>query len=199
MPWAAIKNIACASTAGKNFKIMMTLQEKYKSEVLPRMMAEFKYKNPMAVPKIEKVVVNVGVGRIRDEKVHDTIQKSLALIVGQKMAPRPAKTAISAFKTRRGLIIGYSATLHGKRMYDFLERLIHVALPRTRDFQGIAEKSFDGKGNLTLGIKEHIVFPEMIGEDVRSIFGFEATVVTTARSRKEGLSLLKHLGFPIKS
>ena len=163
------------------------------------MMAEFKYKNPMAVPKIEKVVVNVGVGRIRDEKVHDTIQKSLSLIVGQKIAPRPAKLAISAFKTRQGLIIGYAATLRGKRMYDFLERLIHVALPRQRDFQGITEKSFDGKGNLTIGIKEHIVFPEMIGEDVRSIFGFEVTVVTSGRSRKENISLLKHLGFPIKS
>lgn len=178
---------------------MMTLQEKYKSEVLPRMMAEFKYKNPMAVPKIEKVVVNVGVGRVRDEKVHSTIQKSLSMIVGQKMAPRPAKIAVSAFKTRKGLIIGYAATLHGKRMYDFLERLIHIALPRQRDFQGIPEKSFDGKGNLTIGVKEHIVFPEMIGEDVRSIFGFEATVVTTAHSRKEGISLLKHLGFPIRS
>ena len=163
------------------------------------MMAEFKYKNPMAVPKIEKVVVNVGVGRIRDEKVHDIIQKSLSLIVGQKIAPRPAKLAISAFKTRQGLIIGYAATLRGKRMYDFLERLIHVALPRQRDFQGITEKSFDGKGNLTLGIKEHIVFPEMIGEDVRSIFGFEVTVVTSGRSRKESIALLKHLGFPIKS
>lgn len=177
----------------------MTLQEKYKKEVLPRMMAEFKYKNPMAVPKIEKVVVNVGVGRIRDEKGQEAIQKALTLIVGQKVAPRPARTAISAFKTRRGLIIGYAATLRGKRMYDFLERLIHIALPRQRDFQGISEKSFDQRGNLTLGIKEHIVFPEMLGEDMRSIFGFEVTVVTTSHSRKEGIFLLKYLGFPVKS
>ncbi len=178
---------------------MMSLQEKYQKEVLARMTADFKYKSPMAVPKIEKVVVNVGVGRIRDDKVTQTIQKTLASIVGQKLAPRPAKTAIAAFKTRTGLIIGYSATLRGKRMYDFLERLIRIALPRQRDFQGLSEKSFDGKGNLTIGIKEHIVFPEMIGEDVRSIFGFEITVVNNANSRKEGLALLKYLGFPIKS
>ena len=176
----------------------MTLQEKYKKEVLARMIAEFKYKNPMAVPKIEKAVVNIGVGRIRDEKTLEVIQKALSMIVGQKTAPRPAKLAISAFKTRQGLIIGYAATLRGKRMYDFLERLIHIALPRQRDFQGIPEKSFDGRGNLTIGIKEHIVFPEMIGEDVRSIFGFEVTVVTSGRSQKESMALLKYLGFPIR-
>jgi large subunit ribosomal protein L5 len=178
---------------------MMTLREKYAKEVLPRMMAAFKYKSPMAVPRIEKVVVNVGVGRIRDEKAHAAIQKALSLITGQKAAPRPAKTAISAFKTRRGLIIGYAVTLRGRRMYDFLARLIHVALPRQRDFQGIPEKSFDGRGNLTIGIKEHIVFPEMIGEDYHSLFGLEVTVVTTAKKREEGIELLRLMGFPIRT
>lgn len=177
---------------------MTTLKEKYQEEVVPKMMKEFAYSSPMAVPRIEKVVVNIGVGRIRDEKSHETMTKALALITGQKPSPRPARVAISAFKTRKGLVIGYATTLRGKRMYDFLERLIKIALPRTRDFQGIGEKSFDGRGNLTIGVKEHIVFPEMIGEDVRSIFGFEVTVVTTARKRKEGIALLKAMGFPIR-
>ena len=162
------------------------------------MRAKFGYKNVMAVPKIEKVVVNSGVGRIRDEKQHEEIRKFLALITGQKPAPRPAKQAIAAFKTRQGLIIGYQVTLRGKRMYDFLSRLINVALPRTRDFRGLEEKSFDERGNLTVGIKEHIVFPEMIGEDYRFLFGFEITVVTTAKKREEGVELLKLVGFPIK-
>ena len=144
------------------------------------------------------MVVNSGVGRIRDEKQHEEIRKFLALITGQKPAPRPAKQAIAAFKTRQGLIIGYQVTLRGKRMYDFLSRLINVALPRTRDFRGLEEKSFDERGNLTVGIKEHIVFPEMIGEDYRFLFGFEITVVTTAKKREEGVELLKLVGFPIK-
>src|SRR3989338_4471966 len=127
---------------------MSTLQEKYKKEVIPAMRAKFGYKNVMAVPKIEKVVVNSGVGRIRDEKQHEEIRKFLTLITGQKPAPRPAKQAIAAFKTRQGLIIGYQVTLRGKRMYDFLSRMINVALPRTRDFRGLEEKSFDGRGNL---------------------------------------------------
>ena len=177
---------------------MTTLKEKYHKEAVPKMMKEFGYKSPMAVPRIEKVVVNIGVGRIRDEKSHETIVKALSLITGQKPSPRAARVAISAFKTRKGLVIGYAVTLRGKRMYDFLERLINIALPRTRDFQGIDEKSFDGRGNLTIGVKEHIVFPEMIGEDVRSIFGFEVTVVTTANKRKEGIMLLRHVGFPVK-
>lgn len=177
---------------------MSSFSAKYKKEVVPKMMKEFGYKSPMAVPRIEKVVVNIGVGRIRDEKSHETIVKALSLITGQKPSPRAARVAIAAFKTRKGLVIGYAATLRGKRMYDFLERLINIAFPRTRDFQGIDEKSFDGRGNLTIGVKEHIVFPEMIGEDVRSIFGFEVTVVTTANKRKEGIMLLRHMGFPVK-
>lgn len=177
----------------------ISLQTKYKKEVVPGLMKEFEKKNPMAVPRIEKVVVNVGVGRIRDEKQLEAIRNSLALIVGQKVAPRPARVAISAFKTRKGLIIGYTATLRGRRMYDFLDRLVNIGLPRTRDFQGVQEKSFDQKGNLTIGVKEHIVFPEMIGEDIRQIFGFEVTVVTNAPKRNEGIALLRAMGFPIKA
>ena len=177
---------------------MSSLQEKYKREVVPAMREKFGYKNIMAVPKIEKMVVNAGVGRIRDEKQHEEIQKYLALLTGQKPTPRPAKKAIASFKTRRGLVIGYQVTLRGKRMYDFLSRLITVALPRTRDFRGIDPKSFDPLGNLTVGIKEHIVFPEIIGEDYRFLFGLEVTIVTTAKKREEGVELLRLLGFPIK-
>lgn len=177
---------------------MLNLQDKYQKEVVPAMQAKFGYKNVMAIPKIEKVVVNCGVGRLREEKQREEVEKYLALITGQKIAPRPAKKAIAAFKTRKGLVIGYQVTLRGKRMYDFLSRLINVALPRMRDFQGIGEKSFDSRGNLTVGVKEHIVFPEMIGEDYRFLFGLEATVVTTAKRREEGIELLRLTGFPIK-
>lgn len=177
---------------------MAYLQEKYNKEAVPAMQAKFGYKNSMAVPKIEKVVINVGVGRFREEKERQDIEKYLALITGQKAAPRPARQAIAAFKTRKGLIIGYQVTLRGKRMHDFLSRLINIALPRTRDFQGLDSKAFDQKGNLTIGIKENIVFPEMIGEDYRFLFGLEVTVVTTARTKAEGMELLKLMGFPLK-
>jgi large subunit ribosomal protein L5 len=177
---------------------MLSLQEKYKKEVIPALRDKFGYKNVMSVPKIEKVVVNTGVGKIRDEKQREEIREYLALLAGQKPAPRQARKAIASFKTREGLIIGYQITLRGTRMYDFISRLIGIALPRTRDFRGIDSKSFDEKGNLTIGIKEHIVFPEMIGEDYRFLFGLEVTVVTTAKNKEVGIELLKLLGFPIK-
>jgi len=178
---------------------MATLQEKYKKEVIPALQAKFGYKNTMAVPRLIKVVVNVGVGRLRDEKERQEVEKYLALITGQKVSPRPAKQAIAAFKTRKGLIIGYQVTLRGRRMYDFIYRLVGVALPRTRDFQGLDAKSFDPNGNLTIGVKEHIVFPEMIGEDYRFLFGLAVTVVTNVKRREEGVALLKLMGFPIKT
>ena len=178
---------------------MMDLKQHYQKKASPEMIKKFGYKNPMAVPRIEKVVVNIGVGKMRDEKDRIEAEKYAALIVGQKMSARPAKKAIAAFKTRKGLVIGYRATLRGSRMYDFLSRMIHAALPRTRDFKGLEEKSFDRSGNLTVGIKEHIVFPEMIGDDYRFLFGLEATVVTTAKKREEGIALLKLMGFPIKT
>jgi len=176
----------------------MDLKERYKKEVIPAMRAKFGYKNVMAVPKIEKVVVNCGVGRLREEKQREEIEKYLGFITGQKPAPRPGKKAIAAFKTRKGMVIGYQITLRGRRMYDFLSRLIAIAFPRTRDFQGLGDTSFDSRGNLTIGIKEHIVFPEMIGEDYRFLFGLEVTVVTTGGKREEGIELLRLMGFPIK-
>ncbi|MBI4132035.1 MAG: 50S ribosomal protein L5 [Candidatus Sungbacteria bacterium] len=174
------------------------MREKFRKEAVAALHKAFGYRNAMAVPRIVKVVVNVGVGRIREEKQHEAVGRALGLITGQKPAPRPAKKAIAAFKTRRGLVVGYRVTLRGQRMWDFLDRLVSVAIPRQRDFRGIDPKSFDPHGNLTIGFKEHIVFPEMIGEDVPFIFGLEVTIVTTARTREEGLALLKALGFPIQ-
>lgn len=176
-----------------------SLQKKYLAEVVPAMVRRFDFSNVMQVPKITKVVVNVGVGRIKDEKQLQEIIKMMTLITGQKPALMPAKKSVSAFKTRLGQIIGYKVTLRGKRMYDFIERLINVALPRERDFRGLDPKAFDRFGNLTIGIKEHIVFPEIIGEDYKFLFGFEITVVTNARKRERGIELLRLTGFPIKN
>lgn len=176
----------------------MDMQEKYRNKVVPTFRTEFGYSNIFSVPKIEKVVVNAGVGRIRDEKQHEEVRKFLMLITGQKPAARPAKKAIASFTTRQGLTIGYQVTLRGRRMYEFLSRLVNIALPRTRDFRGISEKSFDAQGHLTIGVREHMVFPEMLGEDYKFLFGFEITVVTTAKSPEEGIALLKLMGFPIK-
>lgn len=175
----------------------MDLQEKYRKEVIPAMREKFGFANVMAPPRIAKVIVHTGVGKMRDDKDHGEVKKFLALVTAQKPAARPAKKAIAAFKTRTGLVIGYQVTLRGRRMYDFLSRLINVALPRTRDFRGLAERVCDERGNLTIGVREHIVFPEMIGEDYRLLFGLEVTVVTTARRREQGVALLKMMGFPM--
>ena len=183
----------------------MHLREKYQKEVIPQMMEKFNYKNPMAVSKIEKVVINTGFGRLisnltgqDQEKTVNFILNDLSLICGQNPVKTRAKKSISGFKIREGVPIGARVTLRRKKMYDFLERLIHIALPRSRDFRGIDSKSVDKKGNLTVGIKEHICFPEVSPEKAKSIFGLEITVVTTAKSREEGLELLRLMGFPIK-
>ena len=178
---------------------MSELQEKYRKQVIPKMKEKFGYRNDLAVPKIEKVVVNTGIGRVlKDEKAREEIAKDLALITGQRPAPRQAKKAIATFKTRKGMIIGLAVTLRGQRMRDFLERLINVAIPRSRDFRGFPVKSIDKNGNLTIGIKEQIIFPEISAESARNIFGLEICVKTTAKTREEGIELLKLLGFPIK-
>ncbi len=175
------------------------MKEKYNNEVVPKMTKEFGYKSPMAVPRVLKVVVNSGTGKNRDKKdAIEIVIKHLALITGQKTSPRPTKKAIASFKTREGMVIGYMATLRGQRMYDFLDRMVNLAIPRMRDFRGIPLRSIDQGGNLSLGMREHIVFPEMIGEDVRSIFGFEVTVVTSAKSKKEAAELFRLLGFPLQ-
>jgi large subunit ribosomal protein L5 len=178
----------------------MNLQEKYKKQVIPAMKEKFGYKNDLAAPKITKAVVNIGIGKFRDnEKAIEDIQKSLALIVGQKPVFTLAKKSIANFKTRKGMRVGMKATLRGKMMYDFLGRLIGFALPRGRDFRGLDEKCVDQKGNLSMGIKEHIIFPEISHEEVKTIFGFEVCIATNAKSREEGLELFRLMGFPLKS
>lgn len=175
------------------------LQEKYKKEVIPAMKEKFGYKNNLAVPKIEKVVVNVGIGSLsRDEQTQEVITKDLALITGQKPVPTIAKKDISAFKVRQGMVVGLKVTLRGKRMFDFVSRLINITLPRSRDFRGLSSKSIDKSGNLTIGIKEHIIFPELVSEDIKKIFGLEVTVATNAKIREEAIELFKLIGFPIK-
>lgn len=165
---------------------------------IPELEKQFGFTNAHQVPKIRLVSVNVGVGRIKDDNQLKEIQRILSLVTGQKAVQRKAKKAIASFKTRVGMVIGYSVTLRGKRAYDFLDRFVHVALPRTRDFRGIPVSSFDQRGNLTIGVKEHIVFPELIGEDVRFIFGLEVAISTTAKKREQGIALMKALGFPIQ-
>ena len=181
------------------------LTEKFKKEVIPEMMKEFGYKNEMAVPKIERVVINTGFGRLisgktndEQKKLVDFICQELTLICGQKAVQTLAKKSIASFKVRQGMPLGAKVTLRGRKMTDFLERLIHLVLPRTRDFNGINNQSIDKGGNLTIAVKEHIAFPEILPEKARIILGLEITIVTTAKNREEGLKLLKLLGFPIK-
>jgi len=185
---------------------MLRLKEKYTQEVIPAMMKKFGYKSAMAVPKIEKVIINTGfgklvVGKTSDEqkKIRESILNDLALICAQKPILTLAKKSVSAFKIKKGMPLGAKVTLRKKRMFDFLERLIHIALPRSRDFQGIDPQAFDKRGNLTIGIKEQIAFPEVSPEKAKQIFGFEITICTNAKSREEGIELLKLMGFPIKS
>jgi len=175
------------------------LEEKYKKEVIPAMKEKFGYKNNLAVPKIEKVIVNVGIGSFsKDNQGQELITKDLALITGQRSVPTLAKKAISAFKIRKGMVVGLKVTLRGKRMFDFVSRLINVAIPRTRDFRGLPSKSVDKSGNLSIGIREHIIFPEISAEDIKKIFGMEISIVSNAKTRGEALELFKLLGFPLQ-
>jgi len=185
--------------------IMLNLKEKYNKEAVPAIVKKFGYKNVNQAPKIEKVVVNVGFGKSAVSKSGDELKKfmtgisnDLAAITGQKPSMRQAKKSIAGFKLREGIVIGAKVTIRGKRMYDFLDRLIHIALPRSRDFKGLDNKCFDKKGNMSIGIREHIIFPEVSAEKLKSIFGFQITVKTTAETKEEGVELLRLLGFPIK-
>jgi large subunit ribosomal protein L5 len=184
---------------------MEKLQEKFKKEVIPAMMQKFGYKNPMAVPSIKKVVLNssfgkevVGKSASDREKIQNLITQDLSLIAGQKTNLTKSKKSISGFKLRENLEIGAVVTLRKTKMWDFLERLIYLSLPRSKDFKGIDPKSIDKNGNLSLGFKEHISFPEIFTEKEKTIFGLEITVVTNAKNKEEGLELYKLLGFPMK-
>ncbi|HXK40936.1 MAG TPA: 50S ribosomal protein L5 [Candidatus Paceibacterota bacterium] len=179
---------------------MSRLIKKYRKEVIPAMQKEFGIKNVMAVPKVDKVVINVGIGKVlKDEKAVEKIVQDVTRLTGQKPVFRKAKRSIASFKIREGMNVGLSATLRGERMYDFIDRLVSIALPRSKDFRGIDTKNFDKNGNLNLGIKESSIFPEVTYETLKDIFSLEVTVATTARDQQKGIALLRSLGFPIRS
>lgn len=173
-------------------------QQRY-TEVLPELIQFLDVKNTNALPKIDRVVVNVGVGKfLKEENRITEIRESLQMITGQKVVSTKAKKAIAGFKTREGLEVGMRVTLRGKRMWQFLDRLIHVTLPRMRDFQGVTRSSVDSYGNLSIGVKEHMVFPEIVPEKVQTMFGFQITVVTTARDKRAGEKLFELIGMPLQ-
>jgi large subunit ribosomal protein L5 len=170
------------------------LHTEYRENILPKLKEEFDYENVMGVPRLNKITINVGMGQaIEDQKVLDQVVENLGLITGQSPTITRAKKSISNFKLREGMPIGAKVTLRGKIMYEFIDRFVNLALPRTRDFQGIPDKSFDGRGNYTVGIKEHTIFPEINTEDVNLVHGMDITFVTSAESDEEAFALLKHL------
>lgn len=173
------------------------LKEKYSQEIIPALTEKFGYKTIMRVPKLQKIVLSQGIGdAVADKKLVDNAVADLSRIAGQKAVPTNSKKDISNFKLRKGMPIGTKVTLRGEKMYDFLDRLIAVSLPRTRDFRGISPKGFDGRGNFNLGVKEHIIFPEIDIDKVSRIMGMDITFVTTAESDEEGKALLDAFGFP---
>jgi len=176
---------------------MSRLREAYKNEVVPALQKHFSYKNVMAVPKLVKINVNMGLGEaISNAKVLDVAAEELGVITGQRPVVTKAKKSIAAFKLRQGMPIGVTVTLRGDRMYEFLDRLVTVALPRVRDFRGVSDRSFDGRGNYTLGLRDQLIFPEIDFAKADKARGMNITIVTTARSDDEAYELLKHLGMP---
>ena len=176
------------------------LKEKYASDIIPAMMKEFSYRNIMEVPKIQKIVLNVGLGEaIQNIKLLEAAQKELATITGQKAVVCKAKKSIATFKLRKGMPIGCKVTLRGHTMYEFLDRLISIALPRIRDFRGISGKSFDGRGNYALGLREQYIFPEIDYDKVEMVHGLDVIVCTSAKTDKESKSLLRHFGIPFRN
>ncbi len=177
----------------------MNLKEIYKKEIIPELKKEFGYKNNMQVPKLEKVVLNAGLGKgLKDSTFIDNVENTLTRITGQKPIKTKAKKSISNFKIREGMVIGMKVTLRDKRMFDFIEKLIKITLPRVRDFRGLSLDSVDKEGNLNIGIKEHISFPEIKADEIERLHGLEIAIVTTAKDKKEGIALFKALGFPFK-
>src|SRR6187455_3264051 len=178
---------------------MARLKEKYKKEIAPALAKEFEITNPMAIPKIEKVVVNMGLGEASaNAKVLDVAAEELKVITGQKPVITKAKKSIAAFKLRQGMAIGTMVTLRGARMYEFLDRLISVALPRVRDFRGVSGRAFDGRGNYNIGVKEQLIFPEIDFNKVDKTRGMNISIVTTAQNDEQARSLLKALGMPFR-
>jgi len=175
------------------------IKQKYTDTVVPALMKEFSFTSIMQVPKVEKVVLNVGLGQaVQNVKLLDSVQEELTAISGQKAVITKAKKAIATFKLRKGMPIGCMVTLRGNRMYEFLDRLISLSLPRIRDFRGVNPKSFDGKGNYSIGLKEQIIFPEIQYDKVQLVHGMDVVICTSATSDKEGRSLLSELGMPFR-
>ncbi len=179
---------------------MSRLYELYKKEVVPKLMKEFGYKNIMEVPKLHKIVLNMGVGEaVQNIKVLDNAVEELTLIAGQRAIIRRAKKSVATFKLRKGMPIGCMVTLRKKKMYDFLDKLMNIALPRVKDFRGVSPKAFDGRGNYSLGIREHLIFPEIDYDKIDKIKGLGVNIVTTAKTDEEAKKLLEYLGMPFRS
>ncbi len=175
------------------------LKERYRKEIVPALMKEFSYSNVMQAPAVHKIVINIGMGEaIQNAKAMDNAVRDLSDITGQRPVVTKAKRSVASFKLREGMAIGCTVTLRGDRMYDFLDKLVSVALPRLRDFQGVSRDSFDGRGNYTLGIREQLVFPEINYDKIDKVRGMEITIVTTARTDEEGRRLLQLVGMPFK-
>ncbi len=179
---------------------MARLKDIYIQEVVPKLMKDFNYKSVMEVPKIEKVVLNMGLGEaIQNVKILDSAAEELGLITGQKAVITKAKKSIATFKLRQGMPIGAMVTLRKERMFEFLDRLMNISLPRVRDFKGVSAKAFDGKGNYSLGVKEQLIFPEINYDKIDKIKGMNITIVTTAKTDEEGRALLKYMGMPFRN
>ncbi len=175
---------------------MQTIKEKYKNTAISLMKDKFGYKNEMAIPKVIKISVNVGTGSMTDKKKIEEVERGLAQITGQKPSPRAAKKSIATFKLREGTVIGYAVTLRGAKMDSFLEKLVNVTIPRMRDFKGLKISGVDSMGNFSIGIRDHLIFPETGHEDLSKSFGLSITIVTNAKTKEEAEELFKLLGFP---
>lgn len=179
---------------------MARLREVYKTDIAPKLAEQFKYKSPMQIPKLSKIILNMGLGEaIQNIKILDSAAAELAQISGQKPVITRARQSIAAFKLRKGMPIGCMVTLRGDRMYEFLDKLVNIALPRVRDFRGVSSRALDGRGNYTLGIKEHIIFPEIDYDKIDAIKGLNVSIVTTARTDEEGKELLRLMGMPFRN
>jgi large subunit ribosomal protein L5 len=179
---------------------MSRLREKYLKEVVPAITKEYQYTNPMAIPKLQKIVINMGVGEaIANAKLMDSAVEEMAAITGQKPVVTKATKSIASFKLRKGMSIGCCVTLRGEQMYEFLDRLVNVALPRVRDFRGLSTKSFDGRGNYTLGLRDQLIFPEIDYSKVQKVKGMNICIVTSAKSDDEARTLLRLMGFPFRN
>lgn len=178
---------------------MAGLSEYYRNECVPQLVKEFGYKNAMEVPKLQKVTLNMGLGEaVQNSKIIETASNELTMIAGQRATVTRAKKSIATFKVREGMPIGCRVTLRGERMYDFLSKLVHIALPRVRDFRGVSPKGFDGRGNFSMGVKEHIIFPEIDYDKIDKIKGLNISITTSAKTDEEGRFLLRLMGMPFR-